>query len=1489
MKIARVKAFVSILIFLALTTATYAVIRPVYQGLGKFVRTEIEMLNSTLENKFGLKASYSSMSPSILSGITLKGIEVIDTQSQKSVLEVKKVRLNFSVWDILTRNFDSALKDISFSDVNAELVEGENSAWLDKILENLSGKEVQPKKEKISVADLLKNKSLEIKLPCNFYFYNINAAYRRQGISAAAKIRNVDVEKTAVSGKYNIEFIGSVNASAAGQNISTTVFFQSSFNSHIENSSAVIQLFNAATNDFSISQVGFYAEYHNLQLAFKMLPTVKSVYMEASADLEKSTVDLFLDTRNFYITNLIQFKKKNSLDVIKSIGISVNASLNFNYETSALFYKSHGNVNLPKGLVPGGLNVQYSVSGNKWNVNVPYIKGSGDLYDFEYNGSYNIPAMQPSGSLNVYKVALPNGNQISTELYFEPLKRGFMCFAPQIMFGEKSLTAAQLNFVPNGNEFNFDFEVSDYSHFENENPAKIRLNGSYQGSTKYLQASASVDTFYVDSVMQFAAFFLDKNQAGLVTDLSKTFKNTIFNTDVFIQSYAGNFSYSIPYAIMADTMRDEQMVVLALDGNKDTIQLRKFDMNFAGQKLSANAHSETISDPSTNEHQTIVTGKVDYNSIPYTFSGLVNKDWISFTGDYGFSFSFSTDKDTDSLIGSLGFKEFPVKLSDSTTLSFNVDTSYSYDLVNRMNINIRKFEIQSISALSTVNPTFSANGFMDKTGFYLSNLGYSDTYSNLAGQGNIVWTFENDNFVNADVNIGIKNVLVAEELSFVGTVSNPENKPLTTSNFLQDYYVTAQLNVHSFRMNRFVSGSNPADSINAEVSVTGTLSNPFVSVSIPRGTMTINGSPLALSASAVVEDKVVELRNASVDYAYTQASDIHGTFSLREWAGELNFNVKTYLAESALGAAFNLAIKGVSAEDISADIIPEMWDVTFSTQKFEGEFIKNSQPIFIRALVAPGQTIISSSDNIGLSGTILSNGELNLGIHNGIPMNLNVNGNIKSKNVSLSVSDIDCNLGNIMSYFNIPEIKIFDGHLTGAFSIIGPKEDLGFYGQVKVTPAEITLEHFFKGHAKAPEMVVNMNYNLMTTEPIHAMLKRSPIDINMTLTFNSLAIETFNIFVKTVGDTWAPLNMNMDQVHIKGNTKLDLEIVMEPQEHRVTVTGDITAKDTNCELGTSRINEVVNAFVNKKAKRASLDGFDNLPPPMAAHVMLNITALTRVQVSFSSFIRGIVVPNNSIVFTFSSDSEKVGVVGEIPLKSGEIVYLNNAFYIKEGILSFPANTDGIDPYITLRAETKVFDDRNEEVTIGLKINHQRITELAPVLTATPARSEKEISELLGHFVSGNSENMGTFMLATGDFALQLMVVRRVENALRDFFNFDILSIRTAIVQNALKQTFRKSRAEEVSVGNYLDNTTVYIGKYFGSALYTDFMLRLVYDKNRVADTTTLRGLMFKPEIGFEMASPIGNIRASLAPDISRLMQQQLGINPSLTLSWKFNF
>ena len=97
MKVQSLKTGIGSTIFILLIFAAFAVVRPVYNKLNVFVRTTVDSLRSEFEQQTGLTFSYSSLSPSILSAISLKGIVVSDLQNSQKILSVRSLTLSYNL------------------------------------------------------------------------------------------------------------------------------------------------------------------------------------------------------------------------------------------------------------------------------------------------------------------------------------------------------------------------------------------------------------------------------------------------------------------------------------------------------------------------------------------------------------------------------------------------------------------------------------------------------------------------------------------------------------------------------------------------------------------------------------------------------------------------------------------------------------------------------------------------------------------------------------------------------------------------------------------------------------------------------------------------------------------------------------------------------------------------------------------------------------------------------------------------------------------------------------------------------------------------------------------------------------------------------------------------------------------------------------------------------------------------------------------------
>ena len=141
----------------------------------------------------------------------------------------------------------------------------------------------------------------------------------------------------------------------------------------------------------------------------------------------------------------------------------------------------------------------------------------------------------------------------------------------------------------------------------------------------------------------------------------------------------------------------------------------------------------------------------------------------------------------------------------------------------------------------------------------------------------------------------------------------------------------------------------------------------------------------------------------------------------------------------------------------------------------------------------------------------------------------------------------------------------------------------------------------------------------------------------------------------------------------------------------------------------------------------------------------------------------------------------------------------------------------IEPLVTLRAEIRDRDSTGEPLRLILTAKDQSLFTFNPVLSSDPPRSTNEIMQLLGQVAIGDTkkENVWQNLLVTSsDILAQVGFLKKTESKVRDFLALDAFSFRTLLLQNAIfGNLFSANQNTALTMSNYLDNTSVYIGKF----------------------------------------------------------------------------
>jgi hypothetical protein len=153
----------------------------------------------------------------------------------------------------------------------------------------------------------------------------------------------------------------------------------------------------------------------------------------------------------------------------------------------------------------------------------------------------------------------------------------------------------------------------------------------------------------------------------------------------------------------------------------------------------------------------------------------------------------------------------------------------------------------------------------------------------------------------------------------------------------------------------------------------------------------------------------------------------------------------------------------------------------------------------------------------------------------------------------------------------------------------------------------------------------------------------------------------------------------------------------------------------------------------------------------------------------------------------------------------------------------------------------------------------------PRFVSTPPLSQLEIYSLLGQAPQGDGEQLNLVASVAMDSLTQFAVMNRLQRQVRNFIGLDMLSMRTQLLQNVVLQAASGQFLDNTSgrpyrIGNYFDNTTVFVGKYIETDLFSEALLSFRYDENKI----DWGGLVLEPEFGFELRNPLFDIQFNMA-------------------------
>ena len=515
----------------------------------------------------------------------------------------------------------------------------------------------------------------------------------------------------------------------------------------------------------------------------------------------------------------------------------------------------------------------------------------------------------------------------------------------------------------------------------------------------------------------------------------------------------------------------------------------------------------------------------------------------------------------------------------------------------------------------------------------------------------------------------------------------------------------------------------------------------------------------------------------------------------------------------------------------------------------------------------------------GTGGTVegsyhLGSGELQIHAKQGFPLPLTASGTLTGSKISLDVSQLTFDITHINALLLEPVIEFHQGVFHGTGIIDGELRNPDYFGTFTADSVEMTTFWTPGEMLSMKNPVVTISENLATVSPtpmvaVHTSGRRSRGVTQMQATVERWIIPHYRIDVLEIDNPvsiWIPL-LGID-INVEARAAGTFSIDGTPTEE--SLLGDVIVSDTQISFGLPQLPSWV---VEKQ--RTSID----------------MTLRTGRNVSFtfpneeSPILRATFNDNQRVDILVEAPSMATTFTGELSLRSGEIYYVQKNFYITEGSLKFPpvgtALNNDFMPRLNLRARLREFESDGTRVDIFLVLQEARFDDLNPRFESIPNRSTNEILELLGQsIVSTGSATDGTDTSVVAVASAATDVISRLgllqtttislgfSSVIRDSLGLDVFTIRTNLLQNILFEALPGISADTTAspIARYLDNTTMYIGKYLFDELYLQGMIHLRRDVRGASNSFLANDLRIDTELSVEWTNPLAAFSLFTQPE-----------------------
>lgn len=1388
-----------------------------------------------LEQELGRTISYESISPSVLNFLEVRNLKIHKHDSPKDYLvSIQKLRIHYNILTLLFRDSTTSFTKISLRNSDITFNAKEDRDILN-LIEDLAAST-----EKAPMIDVSgKNVSFTMHSKIG------TARLERLFFEISSENR---VFSTSMKGKALFHFR---EPKAGFENIETYLNISGRIDRTLEWSDLRASFSHFQSNLFSLEKQSFQVNLREDTWEIWKIQERSPINLRCLVKPSRNSLEFSFAADHFQPLSMIHAEKDLAvLEPWLSTIITGNGELSYNYETREISYSADVEAIVDNKIVPTELQVAGLFEGNSRKADIEALKVYSDYGNYYYRGSLNLKTFYPTGSLQMYRVPYITGEYLRASFHIKPDGERVSIAGNRIAIGEVTLEDTFISVLPYQNSVDFTLLAHVKDTFEN----KIEIDGNVQLRPDiHIQIGAETKNITLRDLAQ-----LSVPSSIVIPEELTALQEYTLDSKIYLTSDLDKFAFACPSITIRDPENVSNTISFSMAGNNRSIELHEIDVQW--NDYSAGGY---VTSSFSQKGEISFSSSLHFEGHPFSFYGLYLPDEsLTVHGNYGFS--LEAVRSHRRYLISLDTEDLPIPLVEGIS---EVSLHMSGYFANKSDWEIvsKNSRVTNLPVLESRENeiTFSARITPEEGRIY--NVHYQDEFSELQGNGEI------------DYAIG-KNIRTDGWFQ----LKSPEGNENYSAVF--DYRgatLDTQIAFSEAPISRFSEMAITGD-LSGQVHVSGPLDHPEIKTHLRLQKGQLNNDPFSFETSVAILENEITLEGLSLQYLNNKVFDGNGSYDFETGDYRFSSSFATTFQSKQLRSA--IVLQGATASVEKRSQLSQVLNNDFSgSLEARNVFWGNQSldPLFVEFSQKEKEIRISGGPQNSIDATYLREGKFQLDLVEPLPVVLDATGELREGNIDASVTIDLFDIEALNTFLNIPFFNLRKGNAYGEIAITGPVNDPDVNGTLYVKRG-VAKNSLIPPDMGPFDTEINFQGKEFSITDLVIPVEDGNIQASADFILDHWIPNNYDIRVSTLGSSVVPIESTFGRMHVNGYGSADLHIVGDfagveisgsVQGTAMTVT--LREAQSQEEDGGDQFNYSVDLTINTGRRVEFLWPTENLP-------------ILRTQIA----------SGQQAEIDYDSATGDLSLVGTIEVQSGQVYYFSRSFYIRDARIIFNENEDNFDPVLDARAELREITSTGQDVSIYLVVDKRPLSNFSPQFESDPPLATTEIFALMGQRlitdIGGEEFTIPSAIVHTGGFFFgQLGFIRSFEEKIKEIFQLDLFSIRTQMLENLVLAGVFGEDAPAIdtplgtTVGKYLDNTTVFLGKYLSEDLFLEAMVSLRLRDFPYSNLSFGEEFVIDTEISIEWDTPIALLELTLVPNVQDFLQELPYVK--LALSWGFTF